>query len=493
MKVAGADRHDDVMPAWVWLAVLAVLFLVAAGMLGGSTYVGAIAPPLLVQCLTLSAIVFTLWRRRRGSVPWFEIGIVYSALVTLYGTYPMIKAVVVGEGYFEPVLDGRWSGLAPTMADVVSTGWLFALHGVAFAVVYVLLRGRLPTTTRTMVPPSTSVLLAVVAIYVAVQGFWIYVGLFYDTSAETYAESYLISQRLPLVLAQLVNHLNGMKYPISLVILAGLFANYERMRPYIVGWVTALTLLTFVRLGSRTDLALLLMAVGMMYHTLVRPLRPRTIAFGVSAGIGAFIMLGMLRGGLSGSRLNPFFYAAEFDVVFGNAIELARHVADGTLGPLPLALYLADIAALLPQQIAPFEKIDPAAWYVNRFYPVYAAQGGGMAFGTMAEAVLTGGWWGAMLRGAALGACFASIQRLWARRGDNYWVLVFYVWATTLCYQSVRGSTFYLLVLFAFRFLPVVIGVKALALLLERAAFSTRVERLGARPEALASGDGRAR
>ena len=53
-------------------------------------------------------------------------------------------------------------------------------------------------------------------------------------------------------------------------------------------------------------------------------------------------------------------------------------------------------------------------------------------------------------------------------------MLVFYVWATTLSYQAFRGTTFILLVLFVFRFLPVVIGVKLLAAALRRAALRTR-------------------
>ena len=50
-------------------------------------------------------------------------------------------------------------------------------------------------------------------------------------------------------------------------------------------------------------------------------------------------------------------------------MELARAKADGTLGVVPTALYFADLAALLPQQLAPFEKVEPAAWYVSTFYP----------------------------------------------------------------------------------------------------------------------------
>ena len=69
-----------------------------------------------------------------------------------------------------------------------------------------------------------------------------------------------------------------------------------------------------------------------------------------------------------------------------------------------------------------------------------------------------------------LGVLFALVHRLYTRRAQNYWVLVFYVWATTLSYQVFRGTTFFLLVFFVYRFLPVVIGTKLVATILRRAA-----------------------
>ena len=154
-------------------------------------------------------------------------------------------------------------------------------------------------------------------------------------------------------------------------------------------------------------------------------------------------------------------------------VELQRAAESGSVGTLSTAFYYADFAALLPQQIAPFVKVDPSVWYVNTFYPEYAAQGGGLAFGTMAEAVLTGGWFSAAVRGGLLGLCFAALHRFYIRC-QSYWALVFYVWVTTLSYQSFRATTFYLLALFAFRFLPVMLGVKFAAAALNSAARRTK-------------------
>ena len=125
------------------------------------------------------------------------------------------------------------------------------------------------------------------------------------------------------------------------------------------------------------------MSTGMLYHLLVRPIPPAVIALGVVAGVGTFALLGMARGGWSyggGSGMNPLLYPSEFDVLFGNALELYRANVQGSLNDVPTALYFADVGALVPQQVAAFQKVDPAVWYVTTFYPVYAAQGGGLAF-----------------------------------------------------------------------------------------------------------------
>jgi hypothetical protein len=53
-------------------------------------------------------------------------------------------------------------------------------------------------------------------------------------------------------------------------------------------------------------------------------------------------------------------------------------------------------------------------------------------------------------------------------------VFVLYVWVTTLSYQSFRNSTFYLLVLFTYRFVPAVILVTLVAMALRPATDPAR-------------------
>jgi hypothetical protein len=117
----------------------------------------------------------------------------------------------------------------------------------------------------------------------------------------------------------------------------------------------------------------------------------------------------------------------------------------------------------VPQQLLPIEKISPSVWYVNTFYPIYAAMGGGFVFGSITESVLGGGWVDAVGRGAALGLLMAQIHRHHARGGGKFWSFIFYTWATVSAYQSFRTTTFVLAGYAVYRFLPMAIGVSLLA------------------------------
>jgi oligosaccharide repeat unit polymerase len=453
-------KNRSSLPAIVWPVLVVGLLLAFLASLESLTLL--VTAPLVVGILTSVIFSWVLWRRRAGAIPWFEIGAVYAAVVTLYLVHPLIGFLALG-GTYSPFNDARLYLLHPQAEDIGYIGWLYVCHLAAFAGAYLFVRGRLPKRQAFLNPPRLSIVVATVVVYLAIEAYGLFVGLFYNTSADTYFGTYLVARRLPLLVAQLLNHLNGIKYVLSLSLMAMLFSRYPASRRLIAAWLLIVAIITVARLGSRTELVLLVLSVTMMYDLLVRPVRPRLILGVAAAGLTAVVAFGILRNPvrIEGSSLNPFAYPSEFESLFANAVHL-DHVRP-TIGELPPAFYLADVAALLPQQVAPFTKIDRADWYVNRFFPEYAQAGGGLAFGTISEAVLSAGWISALMAGAALGFCFAKLHRFSVRSSGSFWVFVLYVWVTTLSYQSFRNSTFALLVLFAYRFVPAVLFVSLLA------------------------------
>jgi oligosaccharide repeat unit polymerase len=431
--------------------------------------------PLAATLATTLTLVLVLAQRRRGRIAWCEIGLVYAAIVTLYAVYPLVGFLVLGQSY-SVHNDLRLQQLAPDASTVGRIGWLYTLHLLAFVTCYLAVRGRLPMHTAPPASPRMSVGISALVLFLAIQAFWLILGWFYDTSAETYVESYLVARRLPLILAQALGHLSGAKYPLMIALLVLLFSRYPASRPIIIAWFILTAALTGSRLGSRTEFALFVFAAAIIYHSLVRPVSARVMTVGAAAGVLAFIAFGILRSGAAASGATmpwyvvPFSYASDFEVLFANAMHLDRIAASGTELRLPPGFYLSDLLALVPQQLAPYVKVDPSAWYVGTFFPEYAAIGGGLAFGLIAESVVTGGWLSAVARGALLGLLYAFAHRNFARHGHRFWMFVFYVWLTTLSYQAFRATTLYLLVPVVYRFLFVMIVVKVTASLIDRAS-----------------------
>ncbi len=460
---------------------------------GGLLLVGAVATeqnlPVVLPMVTATGVAgvfcWSMWRRERGGFPYFEIGLVYVAIVWLYSVFPLVGFLANGLRY-TPFNDGRLFAARPTPAEVGWIGWYHVAHLASFVVSYLLWRGRVRPREPVLPRPDRATVLAAVFAYLMIGTYFLLLGWYFDLSAKTYMETYLVSRRLPLELAQLANHLGGAKFPLELVILAALFAGYRRRRLLIAAWIAVMVAATFIQLGSRTELVLLMAAGAMMYHHAVRSLRFWHVAtFGVS-GLSLFLLLGFLRaGGLSTltGDVNPIFgYGTEFENNFANAYDLSRLKAGGAVRDLPLAFYLADLLALVPQQLLPVTKISPGVWYVSTFYPAYAAAGGGLAFGTIAEAIVGAGWVETMGRGAALGLLIGQVHRWYARRRPTFWGFVFYAWATMLVYQSFRGTTFLVVLLFVYRFVPVVIAVKLVASVLRSVPWS-RARWAGARVE----------
>jgi oligosaccharide repeat unit polymerase len=449
---------DPRVPSITWGAAAACILLV--GWIYADDEMVVVVLPLVIGLLVSTGFYWTLCERTGGSMPWFELGVVYTAVVTLYMAFPLMGFIALG-GRYTPASDNRLLFASPGPREVASAAWLYTSHLCGFCATYLILRGRLRLLNASPVAPSFFTLLAVVVVYLLVRVFEVALDAAYDTSSGSYIASYLVPQRLPVLFAQLLNHLGGMKYPLSLAVLAILFRQYAKARPVILLWLLGSLAIAGVRLGSRTEVVLLLVAAASMYHTLVRPIPARLVWLAVPSGMAAFVAFGVLRGGTVStgghSLWNPFATATEFEVLFANVVDLRRlHDAGAAF---PSGLFLADLTALVPRQLVPYTKIDPAAWYVGQYYPTFAAWGGGFAFGTMSEAVLTGGWLSALLRGGALGLVFAFIHREYVRRCDGFWMFVFYAWITTLSYQSFRNTTFSLAVLFVYRFVPTVLAV----------------------------------
>jgi hypothetical protein len=229
-----ALRRSVKVPRDAWTLTFVAIATLCIALTDAETFY--VTAPLAVGLLTALVFLWSLSCRRHGAVPWFELGAVYLAAATLYFVYPLLGFLAI-DGIYIRTNDLRLASLPPTPAEAGAIGWLYACHVVAFAAAYLVTRGRLPTAQSVPRPPGASIFMAVVVAYGLIEVFNVFLGLFFDMSSTTYAGSYLAARRLPLVLSQLLNHLSGVKYALSLMLLAALFTRYRRFKPVIITWL----------------------------------------------------------------------------------------------------------------------------------------------------------------------------------------------------------------------------------------------------------------
>lgn len=446
------------------------------------------ALPLLFPIIAVIAAVmifFRLLKRDQSALPFFEIGVVYVAVVSLYALYPLIGFIVNGLTY-SIYNDDRLVHANPSTGEISTIGWYYVIHLTAFMAAYTLARGRNRSEPQRFEGPKQRTLSAAVIVFAGISLFFLVLDWQFSLSSGTYFESYLAFNQLPIGIAQVATLLEGVRFTLELVILAALFFDYKKYRIFIFGWLGLIIILTFTRLGNRTEIVLLLLAAAILYHCLVRRFATRSVAIAAAAGLLMFLVLGFLREGWlfsgGGAGYNPFAYSSEFEIIFGNAYDISHRVAVGGVATPGISFYFSDMLIVVPRQFSPFEKVLPADWYVNTLYPTYATQGGGLAFGTIAESMIGGGVPDLILRGGALGFILAQVHRYCSSHRSSFWVLVFYVWLDTQVYQSFRNTTFIALYLFLYRFIWIVIVVKLLSSLLTGVQRHVRMQPVRAQP-----------
>jgi len=437
--------------------------------------------PLLAIMGTILAFLAILRRESDGVISVFELGVIYGAIVALYGVFPLLGYLLNGMKYSRPGSAVRLMADQPSPGMVGSIAWYYVVYLLAFAVVYVLVRRKAGRLQVLVCKPSRTAVVVIVVSYLAVKLFLTSVEWYYDIADGGYMETYLARSRLPLLLRQITGHLTGATVTLEMLILIVLFLAGSRYWRLAGLWAGLRIIGAFIEVGARTGLVLFLFAAVLIYNHLVRPFKVRTVVLLGLAGLLGFLWMGMVRDLPSEMwSASPFAMSNEFESLFANAYDLNRIKASGALEPVGRAFLLSDFIALVPQQLLPFEKVIPSQWLVNTFYPDYASSGGGLAFGAISESIVGFGWIDLVCRGAAVGLVLAFVQR---RYRPTFWWFAFYVWMTVTAYQSFRNTTFAPLALFVYQFLPVMVLVKVAAHLLapSRASQPTALAAAGMR------------
>lgn len=413
-------------------------------------------------------------RRIEGTIPYFEIGAFYIAFASLYALYPIAKYVLLGYRY--DVGDPRIVALQhyPTALGLLE--WWWVLYLASFCVAYAMARGKRAMQGRLRVtPPDAAMIATVLVLFIGAKLFFVILGFFFNMRAETYMDTYLVMQRLPLVVRQIATQIDGIDLTLQIMLVVALTCAKRKGFRVILGLFLLLTTISHLLVpGGRIELAAVIIAALAAHHLVVRRLPFRWV---ITAGVSGFLLLMLMAALRSDQEIQAGTVARrlvedynEFEVIFGNAAEM-KYWRDGEGVGFFLEhpnLYWSGIFAVIPQQILPVPKDTPWVWFTRTYYPDYYEAGGGMAFGVLAEAVAGFGWPELIWRGALVGILFGLLHRAMHRRQVSVYFFIFYIWLCAWSYLTLRGGTFAPLMMILYRILVPFVAVSVLALLLRR-------------------------
>jgi len=427
-------------------------------------------PSIIIAAIAFGAL--TVLRRREGVFPLFELGTMTILVTTAYALIPPLGYLLSGLTW-TVLSDNRLLTLNLSPAQVGRFAWWNVGYLLSFAVVYLHQRGRFSAQGVSMdkTDPPTSVSLVVLTLGILIYLILLYVvtGANFWHTYEDLAATYAAFKNLPLIVNQVSSHLFGIYILLKLALVILLIQRWrqKRWRYVLLLWLGVEIGITLTRMGGRTEFFLLLLAAVLTYHRLIKPLRISTlILLGVVMLSGALVYGGLrvfvlAKGGLPMTLTwdqSMFAMVNEFQILLGTAADLQDMKVKGLMGEIPKAAYFADFLALIPQQLLPFAKVDPAQWYLEKIGQ--KESGVGFMFGVMSQGVIGWGWLELILRGAVLGYLFAAVHRWYVRRAESYWVTFFYLWLCLFSYYTYRASTFYFLTIIVYQLIPGVLLVK---------------------------------
>lgn len=403
-----------------------------------------------------------LFRRLKRAMtlpPLVDVGLIFVTFVSLYAAVPLINALFVGDN-LNRLTDNRLRAYLPSSSEV----GIFSWNSVVFLVGFVLVYGRVwRQEMKLLLNPEDGLqfvsgnvtLVVILGIYFTALA--IVSGVVTSTSYDdSYLDNFERYANLPLFLQQITGRLNSMFFVAKIALVVLIVRNLRDPWWQFVGlaWLIYEVARPFLELGSRSSSAFLLLTALLCYHSMVKPIALRAIITLSVFLFSAYMIQGVLRSGADTSEAG-FLTAAlsmnEFQSVFATQYDLSMQYSESNQN-VPWQVFVADFLRLFPQQIVPFEKVDPAEWYLDLIG--YKGTGVGFSFGVISEGLLGFGLVDIFFRGAILGGVLGLIHNVACKHSRSFGWIVFYLWFCTRIYLSYRNSLFFWLSSFFYEFLP---------------------------------------
>jgi hypothetical protein len=439
----------------------------------------------IIWGVLIAACIFAARHDKRA--PADDIGIMWLIVLALYGTLPPLSWLLQG-GEYSVASFQRLVRLQPSSGEVLQLMYVGVAYVSGFALVYFSLRRSVPlpnasSHARIAGPQMLGALMFVLAYLMLTTA--LRAGG-YIRESESYVDSYRAIQELPLGVRQVLKLSSGFAAVAKLVLVVAILQRWPRSKRLFIVYL-ATVVLSYDPSGSRKAAALSLLAGAVCWHILVRPIATRMwVAAGVS-GFLIFTILGILRGlgvweedgeGLEAAGEFEGIGLGELDALWANAVHMFQE-RESRL-EIPLTARYGELWAFIPSQFLPFDKLALNDWYMETFFPTYKEMGGGWEFGALTQAVIGGGVWEAVIRGAVVALLAIGLMTWYRSPTATWWRLPLYLYLLTLAFLSIRDTTFRPLVEFAQVGVPALFLVELMAELL--GSLSRRAQYSGPNP-----------
>lgn len=453
------------IPPMAWGAVLCVVLIAGCIQPFHDTFT-LIGP--LGALTGVSLFFFWNLTRRDRRLPITDLGSFYMLAICAYGAIPLILHLFSGMR-LSVLSHGRLLAVDPRPDEFAWVGWMHVIFAVSFAYAYLAIREKRLNAVGIPLNISTTTSTILVAMFLMLEGYFFFLKVSagidfstaYDSSLYEHVEAY---GQLSATEQQFVAHPLGMLSAIKIGLIIWLISRWtSRAHRWTVIAVMIFSIWSYLEApGGRYAIISILLAAILTYHHTVRPVRLRAAVMWGFLLMASFFVANIMRGGASsGAQLEAvwggledpsavFTVSNEFQISYGSVLELQHNLTSGALVNIPWQIYAQDVLLHLPQQLLPFEKVDPVQWYVaSTKDPDF------FNYGVIAQAILGLGVLELIVRGLVIGAILASAHNWWIRRSHKFWPTFFYIWLAIALYQSFRNTSFHTAPLIVYQWLPV--------------------------------------
>lgn len=401
---------------------------------------------LILVCiyLIISIVFYFICKKYNKASPFDDIGTIWIMLLLLYSVAPALS-YYFQDGVYPTFLSGRLYSLQPSIETTAGQMGIAIWLALGFILIYGLLRSRIKPFRHNEknIMPVNILISAGLLFIMAKLGIWVIHNVGIIGKAETYIEQYKMLNNAPSYIRQIHKLFDSGGKICYYVLLAGLFQRWPSTK-YLIYLLIIFSIVFYDPSGSREGIAMELLAVLISWNIYVKRIKPIIFALVAITGLLTFTIIGTLRNIEDPSSYeveDSFKGLGEFEAVWANGIEMSQLKALDKL-KIPNNIRFGEFIQFVPGELLPFEKLSLSNWYVKEYYPEFKAQGGGWAFGTLAQSALGGGVFEAFLRGVFLAFFYIAVFGLFRNHGKLWWSYPLYLIIFLSSYRSIRDTTF---------------------------------------------------